>query len=131
MTWKNVVTAAYLCNLLLGNVCLLQVANAAEQDGPVVRMSMNDPAKCPWIDANAGREDLPARESPCATGHCFSQPEPHDSNLTLALQEIPSQGIIPPSPVETVIINRTEAPPSARAHGPPLPVDIGTIVLRT
>ncbi len=99
MAWKRFVGLAYFSFLLLGNVCVSDLAHAAvPSPGPVAVPMSRAPTDCPFARADA----RPSDPTPCASGHCLSKPAPQTSCLSAG-----AQAVTPP-----------ELPVSFFAYGP-------------
>lgn len=123
------ITLAFAFVALCGNVCLLGTAEAKSPEIQGPRMSLNVPEKCPWINKSVGPIDV-QQESPCATGHCFSEPEPETVDLAHALRIASASTIVPPSPVELIIDSTANNSPLLIAASPPPLYEQSTVVLR-
>ena len=98
MAWKPLIAVAFLCNVVLGNVCMLQLAHAMAPEGardPRL-MSRVDAKDCPFLRAAAAS---PQKQNGCADGHCLTVP-PHDVTVVPALAAVASAAVLPACPPE-------------------------------
>lgn len=122
------ITLAFAFVALFGNVCLLGTAEAKSPDVQGPRMSLNVPETCPWINKSVGPIDM-EQESPCATGHCFGEPEPETVDLVHTLRIISASTIVPSSPVELIVYDTKNDSPQLITTNP-LPLhEQSTVVL--
>lgn len=132
MRMKLLVSIGFAAHVLLGNVCMMQMANAQEiptsHEEHMAMESMSS-ADCPNCPEKEESHDTKSKKgSPCSGGHCISQAVPQSSiaiqtSSLLAAFALPVSALIPSAPSEIQGSPHSTAPP-----GVALSTD--TIVLR-
>ncbi len=137
---QRIVGIAFCLNVILGNVCLLEITFAIEPEikSDFEAFSRADATECPWTVPQSRAPNLPAgttddgRQTPCTNGHCLTTPPPAISCFFDAAKismppaipgDLQTATVIaePPDRV-TVLADITERPP--------IDAVTGTIVLR-
>jgi len=135
VTRLGFVGLAFVLNLLLGNVCLLGTAYAANPiDESVetllsreVPMSFNV-ITCTWVKTDDGWQ--PTADSPCASGHCLKKEAPETSCLAAAPAER-AAAVLPVAPPEEPFVVWTDAiAVELPEERPPILLGLDSVVLR-
>jgi hypothetical protein len=131
MSGRILLLSAIISHVALGNVCLMQMAYAAEEPQvmhDVASMAMSSEAceHCPQVQAS---KEKPAEQAtPCAGGHCIAAALPQ-ATITASI-------VAPAMPLGLPSTLAYSAPaagtlPSCVANGPPRPAfPTRTVVLR-
>lgn len=139
MKKPGIIAAAFLFQLLLGNLCLITVAEAMmdTMDPEVVThaserdlepMSKREPSTCPWAVQDVSN-DAPA-QTPCDSGKCFAPPSPVTGSPDVALSEVLTSVIaLPPSTESSPLPSTDTTIPRLTERPPPL-IAVATVVLR-
>ncbi len=136
---QRVIGLAFALNVILGNVCLLEITFAIEPEikSDYEAFSRADATECPWIVPQSRAPSIPSEtpknnDSPCTNGHCLTTPPPGISCFFDAAK-ISMPPAIPvdtavfglqilPTEIVTVLADITERPPIADP--------LSTVVLR-
>lgn len=132
MRMKLLVSIGFSAHVLLGNVCMMQMANAQEmptsheEHMAMESMSSADCPNCP--EKEESHDTKPMEGSPCSGGHCISESVPQASTAIqtsslLAVATPLVSILLPTAPLELQGSPHSTAPPG-------VPISTDTIVLR-
>lgn len=135
VTRLGFVGLAFVLNALLGNVCLVGTAYAANpiDDAVETLLSREVPMSfnvitCTWVKTEEGWE--PTADSPCASGKCLKNTSPETSCLaSVPSERVPMALSDPPGPQQFVPWTDAIAIHPA-AERPPILVGVESVVLR-
>lgn len=137
VTRKSVIGVAYVLQVLVGNVCLIDLAQAMAPGGvpeaaaPMSREDIpqsRETLTCPWISAESQTAD-PAAPSPCDSGTCMTNPAPEVPCLLTAVHASEPQTLPTYMAQDPVPPVHPDSPRPAPKGGPP-PLALAGVVLR-
>lgn len=133
MNMKIFTSVGFASYVLLGNVCMMQMAGAEEMPmshGEHIDMAMTpmSSADCEHCPEQEQPDETPKKGMPCSGGHCISESIPQSSAAIqapglLAAVVLPTSVTLPSVPLVLNRLPRSTAPPG-------IPISTKTIVLR-
>lgn len=129
---RGFVGVAFALHLLIGNVCALGTAYAAQGNEPPmfskeIPMSFNV-VTCRWVETDEGWK--PSERSPCANGHCFKEKEPDSSCVFAIAADSVTVHMPPPTPSADAEPFDADIPAPAPTESPPSFIGLRSTVLR-
>lgn len=133
MSMKILASIGFTSYILLGNVCMMQMAGAAEmpmshEEHAEMSMTPMSSADCEHCPKQEQPDETPKKGMPCSGGHCISESIPSSSAAVqtpglLAASTPPTAVSLPTVSLEPNGLPHSTAPPA-------IPISTKTIVLR-
>ncbi|MBI3331667.1 hypothetical protein HYZ99_01770 [Candidatus Peregrinibacteria bacterium] len=126
MSLKHFIGVMFVFHLLVANLCFVQLAQAVAPEGELP-ISLENATDCPWVTMSTAQNQ---GESPCASGHCYTEPTVEITDTAHVVQEVFAPAFpVEPEPFE-LVIPENEALPIETTESPPGITGVTTVVLK-